>query len=106
VVPAILSPVICNRLPIKLFQYRLRFPVCSRLAPSPVFAYLEAMEVHFAPELQARIDQLLTETGYSPDQLVADAMAGYVAELAETRQMLDSRYDDLKSGRVKPIDGE
>ncbi|HEX4133896.1 MAG TPA: hypothetical protein VHY84_04670 [Bryobacteraceae bacterium] len=64
------------------------------------------MEVHFAPELQARIDQLLTETGYSPDQLVADAMAGYVAELAETRQMLDSRYDDLKSGRVKPIDGE
>jgi hypothetical protein len=22
------------------------------------------------------------------------------------REMLDSRYDDLKSGRVKPIDGE
>ena len=30
-------------------------------------------------------------------------MAGYVAELAETREMLNSRYDDLKSGRVKPI---
>ena len=25
---------------------------------------------------------------------------------AETRDMLDSRYDDLKTGRVKPIDGE
>jgi predicted transcriptional regulator len=37
------------------------------------------MEVHFAPELQARIDQLLSETGYSLEQLVADAMAGYVA---------------------------
>ena len=33
-------------------------------------------------------------------------MAGYVPELAETRDMLDSRYDDLKSGRAKPIDGE
>jgi hypothetical protein len=27
----------------------------------------------------------------------------YVAELAETREMLDNRYDDLKSGKVKPI---
>jgi hypothetical protein len=64
------------------------------------------MEVHFAPELQARIDQLVIETGRAPDKLVEDAMAGYVAELAQTREMLNSRYDDLKSGRVKPIDGE
>jgi len=61
------------------------------------------MEVHFAPELQAEIDQLVVETGYAPDKLVEDAMAGYVAELAETRKMLNSRYDDLKSGRVKPV---
>jgi hypothetical protein len=33
-------------------------------------------------------------------------MAGYIDELAEVRNMLDSRYDDIKSGRVKPIDGE
>ena len=26
-------------------------------------------------------------------------MAGYVAELASTREMLDSRYDDLKKRR-------
>ena len=63
------------------------------------------MEVHFAPDLQAKIDQLVVETGYAPDKLVEDAMAGYFDELARTRQMLDSRYDDLKSGRVKPIDG-
>jgi hypothetical protein len=30
-------------------------------------------------------------------------MAGYVTELVQTREMLNSRYDDLKSGRVKPI---
>ena len=33
-------------------------------------------------------------------------MAAYLDELAAVRGMLDSRYDDLKSGRVKPIDGE
>jgi hypothetical protein len=64
------------------------------------------MEVHFAPELQARIDQLVVETGVAPEKLVEDAMAGYVGELAQTREMLDSRYDDLKSGRVKPIPGD
>jgi predicted transcriptional regulator len=67
---------------------------------------MKAMEVHFTPDLQAKIDQLVIETGRAPDKLLEDAMAGYVAELVQTREMLDSRYDDLKSGRVKPIDGE
>ena len=30
-------------------------------------------------------------------------MAVYVDELVETQEMLNSRYDDLKSCRVKPI---
>jgi hypothetical protein len=64
------------------------------------------MEVHLAPDLQAKIDQLVVETGYAPDKLFEDALAGYVAELAQTREMLSSRYDDLKSGNVKLIDGE
>ena len=33
-------------------------------------------------------------------------MAGYLQELSHVRETMDSRYDDLKSGRVKPIDGE
>jgi hypothetical protein len=37
---------------------------------------------------------------------VQDAVAGYVDELAETREMLDSRYDDIKSGKVELIPGE
>jgi hypothetical protein len=49
------------------------------------------MEVHFAPELQAEIDQLVVETGLAPDKLVEDAMAGYGAELVETREMLNRR---------------
>ena len=35
-----------------------------------------------------------------------DAMAGYLQEVTEVRQMLDSRYDEIKSGPVKPVEGE
>jgi hypothetical protein len=35
-----------------------------------------------------------------------DRLGDSFDEFARTREMLDSRYDDLKSGRVKPIDGE
>jgi hypothetical protein len=38
--------------------------------------------------------------------VVEDALAGYLEEVASVRKTLDGRYDDLKSGRVKPIDGE
>lgn len=58
------------------------------------------------PDLQAKIDRWVSETGRGPEELVEDAVAGYFAELAQTRDMLNSRYDDLKSGRVKPIGGD
>jgi len=64
------------------------------------------MEIHLAPELQAKIEQLVIETGRPVEKLIEDALAGYVPELAQTRELLDSRYDDLKSGAVKPVDGE
>jgi hypothetical protein len=64
------------------------------------------MEVHLTPELQAKLDQLVSETGCPPEKFIEDALAGYVPEFAETRELLDSRNDELKSGRVKPIDGE
>ena len=65
------------------------------------------MDVHLDnPELQAKIDRWAAETGRGLDELIEDAMAGYFEELAQTREMLNRRYDDLKSGRVKSIDGE
>jgi len=64
------------------------------------------MEVHFAPDVQAKLDRLVSETGRAPDKLLEDAIAGYEVELAQTRQMLDSRYDDLKSGKAKPVPGD
>ena len=46
------------------------------------------------------------DTGRRSDKLVEDAVIGLFDELAFTREMLDRRYDDLESGRVKSIDGE
>jgi predicted transcriptional regulator len=64
------------------------------------------VEVHFKPELQAKLDKLADETGRAADELVEDAVSGYFEELSQTREMLSFRYDDLKNGRVQPIDGE
>ncbi len=64
------------------------------------------MQVRFKPETESRLNELAAKTGRSPADLIEDAMAGYLVEVTETRNMLATRYDDIKSGRVKPIDGE
>ena len=64
------------------------------------------MEVHIEPETESRLTELASKSGRATDDLVEDALAGYLTEVAEVREMLDGRYDDIKSGRVKAIDGE
>lgn len=65
------------------------------------------MEVHFAPEIEKRLKDIAAQSGRgTADELVRDVIEGYFDELAQTREMLGSRYDDLKSGRVKPIPGD
>jgi predicted transcriptional regulator len=64
------------------------------------------MVVHLKPETESRLQELAATTGRAPDELVEDAMAGYLAELEQVRKTLDERYDDVRGGRVQPIDGE
>ncbi|HEV2489726.1 MAG TPA: hypothetical protein VGT03_07955 [Candidatus Acidoferrales bacterium] len=64
------------------------------------------MEVRFKPETQSRLNELASKSGRPTDDLVEDAMAGYLSEVAEVRGLLDNRYDDIKDARVKPVDGE
>ena len=64
------------------------------------------MEVHLTPDLEAKLNRLAAETGRAKEELVQDAMAGYFAELSQVRDMLDARYDEGKSGKVKALDGE
>ena len=64
------------------------------------------MEINFRPETESRLQELAQQTGRAPNDLIEDAMAGYLKELGDTRAMFDSRYDDLKSGRVTPVNGD
>ena len=64
------------------------------------------MEVRFTPELEKKLKDFASESGLDLNDLVQSAVSTYIDGLAEIRRTLDSRYDDLKSGRVKPIDGE
>jgi len=64
------------------------------------------MNVRLSPETEARLNQLAAESGRPADELVEDAMAAYLSEVAGLRRTLDDRYDDVKVGRVVPVNGE
>jgi len=64
------------------------------------------MEVHVTPVTAKKLNDLATTSGRAPEDIVEDALAGYLDEVASVRETLDSRYDDLQCGRVSPIDGE
>ena len=64
------------------------------------------MEVSFTPELEAKLAELAGRVGVPAYDLVHDVMASYMERVAEIQDSLDSRYDELKAGRVELIDGE
>ena len=64
------------------------------------------MEVSLTPEIQTRLEKLALETGRPANELAGDAITGFVDELVRTRAMLNSRFDELKSGSAVPVDGE
>jgi len=66
---------------------------------------MKAMEVHLTPDVERKLIDLAGQSGRGTDELLQDALVGYFEELVQTRDMLNSRYDELKSGRVKPIPG-
>jgi len=53
------------------------------------------MEVRLTPDLEAKRNQLSAATGRAKEELVQDAMAGYLAELSQVRRALDTRFDDI-----------
>ena len=62
--------------------------------------------MHLRPETESRIQELAARSGRAANDVVEYAMAGFLHELATTRELLDGRYDELKAGRVSPVDGE
>ncbi len=64
------------------------------------------VEVHITPNTEQRLRRFSEQSGRGTDDLVEDALAGYLDEIFELRQTLNGRYDDLASGRIQAIDGE
>ena len=64
------------------------------------------MEVHVTPETAKKLNDLAATSGRAPEDIVEDALVGYLEEVLSVRKALDSRYEDLEGGRVKLIDGE
>jgi len=61
------------------------------------------MEVQLTPETEQKLTALATQSGRRTDELFENSMAGYLDEVIQVRLTIDSRYDDLKSGRVQLI---
>lgn len=64
------------------------------------------MELRLEPELSAKVEQWSAQTGRPVSDLVEDAVAAYLTELGELREKLDSRYDDIVSGKVQLAQGD
>ena len=62
------------------------------------------MEIHFTPETEKKLNTLAAQSGRATaEELVQDVVEEYFGDLSHAREMLDRRYDDLESGRVKPV---
>jgi len=64
------------------------------------------MEVRLEPKLAAKVELWSAQTGLSAGELLEDAVATYLLEVEELRGMLDTRYDDILTGRVKGVPGD
>jgi hypothetical protein len=50
--------------------------------------------------------ELAVRSGRAAEDLIEDAVSGYFEELQDLLGDLDHRYDEIKDGKVKPLDGE
>jgi predicted DNA-binding protein len=55
------------------------------------------MEVHLKPETESRLNELASRSGFPTDDLMEDAMAGYLQEVTEVRQMLTAARTTSKA---------
>jgi predicted DNA-binding protein len=79
----------------------------STFAPTHIFPDPKTYGNPLRPETEKKLKDLAAQRGRkTADEPVQDVIEGYFEELAETRSMLNRRYDDLKSGSAKPIPGD
>lgn len=60
------------------------------------------MSIQITPEQEARINGLARQTGRDTTEVLGEVIESYFDELARINATLDRRYDEIKSGPVKP----
>jgi predicted DNA-binding protein len=63
------------------------------------------MSIQLTPEHEARINELARQTGRNNTEVLGEVIDSYFEELARIAT-LDRRYDEIKSGQVKPISAD
>jgi len=61
------------------------------------------MSLEIKPSQEAKIAALAAKTGRDKAEILEEVIDSYFDELTDIREMLDQRYDDFKSGRVKEL---
>ena len=61
------------------------------------------MSLEIKPNQEAKIAALAAKTGRDESEILEEVIDSYFDELTDVRRMLDQRYDDFKSGRVKEL---
>jgi predicted DNA-binding protein len=64
------------------------------------------MNVKLKPETELKLAELATQTGRATEAFLEDMIEGYFEEAEALRTTIDSRYDDVVSGRVELMEGE
>lgn len=64
------------------------------------------MEIRLTEQTEAKLAELVDLSGRPANEIVEDAMAAYLTELEDVRNILNRRYDEWKTGKVSAIDGE
>jgi len=58
------------------------------------------MEVRLEPVLQAKLEQMALQSGRPGSEILEDALLGCFDEVAQTRALIERRFDDLENGKV------
>ena len=64
------------------------------------------MVIHLNALLEAKLEDLARLSGQPAEELVREAIAGYVDELAELRATIEQRHIELAEGVVEAIPGD
>jgi predicted transcriptional regulator len=82
------------------FWWRWRFHCSFSLPFAGKATYNERMEISFAPELEAKLKRIASQTGKGPDEVVRELVASYLDHDEWFRQEVGKGLASLDRGKT------